>query len=129
MLMGLLYTLFITLSFLIIFIVLLQKSKGSLGLSGSLGGHAQAMFGGSGGQDIFQKMTWVFVGCFMGGSLVLAILKNRSVNLSRYLSGDVAHIVIPQTMQPTAPTADQAQVGVPQPQPEMAQNSTTTSTE
>lgn len=126
MLIELLYTLFVILSFLIIFIVLLQKSKGSLGLSGALGGHAQAMFGGSGGQDVFQRTTWIFIACFMGGSLVLAILKNRSVNLSRYFSGDVAQLITPQQM---APGVDQTQAQAPVPtQPEAASGTETTTT-
>lgn len=123
MLIELLYVLFVTLSFLIIFIVLLQKSKGSLGLSGALGGHAQAMFGGSGGQDVFQRATWLFIACFMGGSLVLAILKNRSVNLSRYFSGEVAQLITPQQMAPN----DQAQASV-QAQPEPTSGTETTTT-
>lgn len=124
MLIELLYVLFVTLSFLIIFIVLLQKSKGSLGLSGALGGHAQAMFGGSGGQDVFQRTTWIFIACFMGGSLVLAILKNRSVNLSRYFSGEVAQLITPQQM---APNIDQTQAPV-QAQPEPTSSTETTTT-
>lgn len=42
---------------------------------GSLGGGTQLLFGGSGGQDIFQKATWVMCALFMGGSLGLAMLK------------------------------------------------------
>lgn len=82
MLVGFLYTLFVLLCFFIIFIVLLQRSKGSLGLGG---GNTQALFGGSGGQDFFQRTTWFCIGSFMIGSLVLAILKNRAVNQSRFI--------------------------------------------
>jgi protein translocase SecG subunit len=107
MIVGLLYTLFVILSLLIIFIVLLQKSKGSLGLSGALGGQAQAMFGGSGGQDLFQKVTWGFIAAFMSGSLFLGILKTRSEKESRYFSGSRAQLILPE--QPVqAPSADAA---------------------
>lgn len=102
MLIGLLYTVFVILCFFIIFIVLLQKSKGSLGIVGSIGS-ANIIFGGSGGQDIFQKMTWMCIALFMSGSLVLALLKNRSVNQSRYLEQAIASSVVPvQAVQPQA---------------------------
>lgn len=86
MLYGLLTTLFVILCFLTVLIILLQKSKGSLGIIGSAGSSAQMLFGGTGGQDIFQKITWTFVALFLGGSLVLAIIKNRTVYESRYLT-------------------------------------------
>ena len=86
MLYGLLNTLFVILCFLSVLIILLQKSKGSLGIIGSAGSGAQMLFGGTGGQDIFQKITWTFVALFLSGSLVLAILKNKAVYESRYLS-------------------------------------------
>jgi preprotein translocase subunit SecG len=75
MLYGLLLTLFIVLCFLIVLIILIQKGKGSIGIGG-LGGGAQMLFGGSGGQDLFQKITWIMVALFMSGSLVLAIMKS-----------------------------------------------------
>jgi preprotein translocase subunit SecG len=86
MLYGFFTTLFVILCFLIVLIILLQKSKGSLGIIGSAGSGAQMLFGGTGGQDIFQKITWTFVALFLGGSLGLAIIKNRTVYESRYLS-------------------------------------------
>jgi len=43
----------------------MQKGKGGMGL-GSMGGGAQMLFGGSGGQDIFQKTTWVLGIIFYG---------------------------------------------------------------
>lgn len=47
---------------------------------GSLGGGSQVLFGGSGGQDIFQKITWVLLALFMSSSLVLSIMKSRVSN-------------------------------------------------
>jgi protein translocase SecG subunit len=58
MLYGILLFIFIFLSFLLIFLILLQQSKNSMGLSGSFSGSTQMIFGGSGGQDIFKKITW-----------------------------------------------------------------------
>lgn len=76
MLLGLVITLFAFVCFLLVLVILVQQGKGGMGL-GSLGGGAQMLFGGSGGQDIFQKITWVLGAIFMFGSLVLALLKTK----------------------------------------------------
>ena len=68
---------------LLILIILAQKGKGSLGL-GALGGGSQMLFGGSGGQDLFQKITWTLGAIFLGGSLILALLKTPDTRLSGY---------------------------------------------
>lgn len=84
MLYGLLVTLFTISCFLLILIILIQKGKGSMGL-GNLGGGAQMLFGGSGGQDLFQKITWGLGAVFMFGSLILALMKTQNYHTSRYL--------------------------------------------
>lgn len=75
----LLVTLFVILCFLLATLILLQKGKGSLGL-GYLGGSTQMLFGGSGGQDLFQKITWIMGALFMAGSLALALMKTTNYN-------------------------------------------------
>ena len=77
MLVGLLTTLLIIDGLFLILFILIQKGKGNMGL-GALGGGAQTLFGGSGGQDIFQKITWILGGIFMAGSLGLSILKSSA---------------------------------------------------
>lgn len=97
MIYGLLVSLFVLLCFMLIGVILVQKGKSSMGLGG-LGGGAQMLFGGSGGQDMFQKMTWVMVALFMSGSLVLALMKSSSRN---------AGYARPRTQQlPVSPSAD-----------------------
>jgi preprotein translocase subunit SecG len=103
--MWILYTLFVILCFLLIGLILIQRSKSSLGVSGAFGSGAQSFFGGSGGQDFFQKTTWWFIACFMGGSLGLALLKYRSVNLSRYRDA-VRQELLAETAQ-SAPAVEQ----------------------
>ena len=56
MLFGFLITLFVIVCALLILLILVQKGKSSTGLGG-LGGGSQMLFGGSGGQDIFQSIT------------------------------------------------------------------------
>jgi protein translocase SecG subunit len=84
MLFGLLIFFYTFVSLLLIFVILLQKGSNSMGF-GNMGGGNQMLFGGSGGQNIFQKITWVLAFLFMAGSLVLAIAKTKQVRSSRYL--------------------------------------------
>ncbi len=71
---SLLIILFALLCITMVFLILLQKGKSSMGLGG-MGGGTQLLFGGSGGQDLFQKATWAMGALFMGGSLILAMMK------------------------------------------------------
>lgn len=74
MLYELLVTIFVILCVILIFLILLQKSKSSLGVS--YGGATQMLFGGSGGQDLFQKTTWILGALFMAISFAIALMKN-----------------------------------------------------
>jgi protein translocase SecG subunit len=63
----------------------MQKGKSSLGLGG-LGGGAQMLFGGSGGQDIFQKISWVLGSIFMIGAMILSLMKTTEYKNFRYVT-------------------------------------------
>lgn len=73
---------------------------------GSMGGGTQMLFGGSGGQDIFQKITWVLGMIFMVGSLVLAVSKSRGT--SQYLGRTPVQQQQLPTSQPTESTNETA---------------------
>jgi preprotein translocase subunit SecG len=81
-LVSLLTGLFVFLSFLLGVIVLLQQGKGDMGMGG-LGAGSQILFGGSGGQDFFEKVTWTFGFLFIFGALGLSILKSRNISQSK----------------------------------------------
>ncbi len=74
--------LFVIVVFFLAIIILIQQGKGDMGL-GSLGGSTQMLFGGSGGQEFFEKITWILGTIFILGSLGLAILKSKEVRTSR----------------------------------------------
>jgi preprotein translocase subunit SecG len=114
MLYGLLLTFFIALCFFLILMVLIQKGKGSIGI-GNLGGGTQMLFGGSGGQDLFQKITWVCGALFMASSLFLALMKVSSSNVSRYLSApkSLSHVTETSENLPVAEPAQQASLPEP----------------
>ena len=78
---ALLMGFFIILVVILAIFILIQQGKGDLGL-GSMGG-TQALFGGSGGQDFFEKTTWTLGFLFIFGSLGLAILKSKERNESK----------------------------------------------
>jgi preprotein translocase subunit SecG len=100
MLVTLLTILFVIVCLLLILLVLIQQGKGSMGL-GSMGGGAQMLFGGSGGQDLFQKITWVLGALFMSGSLCIALLKTNFYYTSPYVSHlETQHQYAPQTTLP-----------------------------
>ena len=84
MLFSLLVGIYAFVCFLLVLLILIQRGKGSMGI-GNLGGGAQMLFGGSGGQDLFQKITWGLGVIFVGGSLCLSMLKTQSYQTSRYL--------------------------------------------
>lgn len=84
MLFGFLLTLYTINCILLVLIILLQQGKGGLGI-GALGGSSQLLFGGSGGQDLFQKITWVLGTIFMLGSLGLALLRTQQFQTSSYI--------------------------------------------
>lgn len=77
--------LFIILCFFLGLSILIQQGKGDMGLGG-LGGGGQMLFGGSGGQDFFEKMTWVMGALFIFGALGLTILKTKEVSKSQLSS-------------------------------------------
>ena len=85
MLYGFLLTLYIINCLLLILVVLMQKGKGSMGLGG-FGGGAQMLFGGSGGQDMFQKITWVLGAIFMSGALMLSLMKSTEHKKFKYVT-------------------------------------------
>lgn len=76
MLITILSAFFVLSALLLILLVFIQKSKSSLGL-GAMGGGTQLLFGGSGGQDIFQKTTWALGALLLGGSLALSWAKTQ----------------------------------------------------
>lgn len=85
MILSLLKVLYIFIAILLIPVILLQKGKSSMGLGG-MGGGTQMLFGGSGGQELFQQITWALVALFMGGSLVISTMATKHTYKPRYLS-------------------------------------------
>lgn len=112
MLYGILLAFYIIMCILLVLLILIQKGKSSMGLGG-MGGGAQMLFGSSGGQDIFQKITWIFTGIFILGSLVLALMKTNERTSFKYLNSGV---VAPKPLVNPTPSPDlQKEVTIPSP--------------
>lgn len=73
---------FVILCLFLLLFILLQQGKGDMGL-GSLSRGSQLLFGGSGGQDFFEKATWIMGALFMAGALGITILKTKEAETSR----------------------------------------------
>lgn len=102
MILSLLIGLFIFLSFVLAIFVLIQQGKGDLGmLSGGLSNSAQTLFGGSGGHEFFEKVTWILGIIFMAGSLGLTIMRMKAAKTSRITSQTTA---VETTQTPATPT-------------------------
>ena len=85
MLYGFLLTLYIINCLFLVLIILMQKGKSGLGLGG-LGGGAQMLFGGGGGQDIFQKISWILGSIFMIGAMMLSLMKTTEHKTFKYVT-------------------------------------------
>lgn len=79
MLIELLTTTIVFLCFLIVLAVLLQEGKGDMGLGNA---SRQMLFGGSGGQNILEKITWVLGFAFIALALGLTIAKTKEQHRS-----------------------------------------------
>ena len=77
-----LMVIFVILSLFLGVAILLQQGKGDMGL-GSLGGGSQLLFGGSGGQEFFEKITWAMCALFILGALGLSIIKSKEIGESK----------------------------------------------
>lgn len=99
MLYGLMLSFFVVMCFFLILIILIQQGKGNMGF-GSMGGATQMIFGGSGGQDIFQKITWVLGALLMGGSLFLSIMKSTQFGTLPFAKRPVAEQHAPAEQEP-----------------------------
>lgn len=105
MLYGFLVALYIVICFVLMGLILIQKSKGSLGI-GNIGGSMQMLFGGGGGQSFLQKLTWGLGAAFMILSLTLALMRSSRQETSRYLPSRQA----PQAQEQPAPVPAKAPV-------------------
>ena len=121
MLFGLLLSIYIVVCLFLVLIILIQKGKSSMGLGG-LGGGTQMLFGGSGGQDMFQKLTWILTAFFLFGSLVLSLMKTSQRHSFKYVNQRTT-AAAPKPLQDTTPSPDlQKPVTIPAPERSAPQN-------
>jgi protein translocase SecG subunit len=99
MLYTLLLITYLIIGALLLMIISIQKSKGSIGI-GRISGGTTMLFGGSGGQDIFQKTTWVLGLLFMGITLILSMMKSSESKKLMITGRPVPVAAMPLTAQP-----------------------------
>ena len=83
MLYEILLFIFALITILMIFLVSIQKSQGGF-FSGQGNNDSSIVFGGSGGMEIFQKITWILGILLMTGTLFLSIYKTKKSTKSAY---------------------------------------------
>lgn len=83
MLYEILITLFSFFTILLIIVILVQKSHGGF-WSGPASQDSTIIFGGSGGSDLFQKITWFLGTLFLFGSFALSIYKSKNIFKNKY---------------------------------------------
>lgn len=76
MLIGILYTLLILCSLVLIFLVLIQRGKGG-GLAGAFGGAGGSSAFGTKAGDVFTKVTMYVAGVWIAVSMLLVLFVNR----------------------------------------------------
>ena len=96
---GLVKAVFVILCLLLILVVLLQKGKGGTGLFGSMASTQIKLFGGSGGQDLFQRATWIMGGLVMALSLLLAVFNTNQTSYGQYAAPIEAQMPVPAEPQ------------------------------
>ncbi len=89
MLYGLMIFFYVLVSLLLGLIILIQRGKGGSGLN-IFGNSSQVLFGGSGGQDILQKTTWVLGALFLTLSLTISLSRSYGVRKMRYINESVS---------------------------------------
>jgi len=99
--------LYVLLCVLIVLMVLIQRGKSSMGL-GNMGGGNQLLFGSSGGQDIFQKATWIMCLLLLLGSLSLAVLKAKYRGSSITFTKEAPVATQPEAEDDAAESAEDA---------------------
>ena len=83
MLNGILSFFFALLCILLVLIILIQKGKSSIGISG-ISSSNQMIFGGGGGQNLFQKITWIMGLVLILGSVGLSVLKYKAHRVNSF---------------------------------------------
>ncbi len=84
MLYGILATLLCILGLFIILLVMVQRGHGGFFTTGPSSSESSAVFGGSGGSDILQKITWICGFLLIISSFSLAIYRTRIAKQGKY---------------------------------------------
>ncbi len=106
MLYGFLIVLEVLISFLLIVVIFMQKTKGGMGGSAFGGGAGEAIFGSRMG-NVLTKAT-VVLGCaFLANTLLLTVLTSRRTDAGSVMDRAGQQAPPPAARPPSAPPTDQ----------------------
>jgi preprotein translocase subunit SecG len=114
----------LTVSFFLIFIVLIQSSKGAE-MGAAFGGSSQTLFGSRGAATFLSKLTTAAAIAFMLTSLLLAIVSVKSGSVVKKTMPAEQKTSIPAQQGPIQPGQQQVPVQVPQQGPVQSPAQTT----
>jgi preprotein translocase subunit SecG len=103
----------VVVSFFLIFIVLIQSSKGSE-MGAAFGGSSQTLFGSRGAATFLSKLTTVSAIVFMITSLLLAIVSVKGGSVVKRALPVEQKSTLPVQQGPVQPGQQQAPVQTPQ---------------
>ena len=106
----------ITVCFFLIFIVLIQSSKGAE-MGAAFGGSSQTLFGSRGAATFLSKLTTGAAIAFMLTSLLLAVVSVKSGSVVKKTMPAEQKTSIPSQQGPIQPGQQQVPVQVPQQSP------------
>lgn len=73
---------FVILCLLMAASILIQQSKGEIGFGATPSRGTQIMFGGSGGQEFFEKVTWTLGTIFLASCLAMNYFQSKEQSRS-----------------------------------------------
>lgn len=73
---------FVLLCGLMLTTILIQQSKGGIGFGAAPSKGTEIMFGGSGGQDFFEKATWILAIIFLSSCVGIAYFQSKEQSRS-----------------------------------------------
>jgi protein translocase SecG subunit len=73
---------FVIICSLMIALIMIQQSRGEIGFGAAPSKGTQLVFGGSGGQEFFEKVTWVLGATFLLSCLAMSYFQSKEQSRS-----------------------------------------------
>ncbi len=75
-------TFFVVICLLMLLSILIQQSRGEIGFGATPSKGTQIIFGGSGGQEFFEKITWTLGIIFLASCIAMSYFQSKEQSRS-----------------------------------------------